>query len=198
MTKEEIVKIAKGLRTDFKCESDIMVDFCNSIIKELEQEPITENDLRVDCISRQAVIDMAGLSEWFDSSDSYNEFVIALSELPLVTPQEPQTFKWCTNCKEYDQEKHCCHRWSNVIRDTVEEMKQEYVEREVLDKIRAEIEQKLEQEEFARSVFRHEEKDCTKAEQCTGSIMAYRNVLKMFDKYKAESEGEDELHIRKM
>ena len=39
MTKEEIVKIAKGLRTDFKCESDIMVDFCNSIIKELEQEP---------------------------------------------------------------------------------------------------------------------------------------------------------------
>ena len=63
-------------------------------------------------------------------------------------------------------------------------------EKNVLDKIRAEIEQKLEQEEFARSVFRHEEKDCTKAEQCTGSIMAYRNVLKMFDKYKAESEEE--------
>lgn len=40
-----------------------------------------------DAISRQAVIDMTGLSEWFDSSDSYNEFVIALSELPPVTPQ---------------------------------------------------------------------------------------------------------------
>lgn len=53
--------------------------------------------------------------------------------------QEPQTFKWCTDCKEYDQEKHCCHRWSKVIRDTVDEMKQEYIEREVLDKIRAEI-----------------------------------------------------------
>lgn len=39
--------------------------------------------------------------------------------------QESQTFKWCTDCKEYDQEKHCCHRWSKVIRDTVEEMKQE-------------------------------------------------------------------------
>ena len=38
---------------------------------------------------------------------------------------EPQSFKWCTDCKEYDQEKHCCHRWSKVIRDTVEEMKQE-------------------------------------------------------------------------
>ena len=54
--------------------------------------------------------------------------------------QEPQTFKWCDTCKEYDQEKHCCHRWSRIIRDTVEEMKQEYIEREVLDKIRAEIE----------------------------------------------------------
>ena len=53
--------------------------------------------------------------------------------------QEPQTFKWCTDCREYDQEKHCCHRWSRVIKDTVEEMKQEYIERDVLDKIRAEI-----------------------------------------------------------
>lgn len=50
--------------------------------------------------------------------------------------QEPQTFKWCTDCKEYDQEKHCCHRWSRVIRDTVEEMKQE----PILDKARTEIE----------------------------------------------------------
>ena len=57
--------------------------------------------------------------------------------LPSVTPQEPQTFKWCTDCKEYDQEKHCCHRWSRVIRDTVEEVKQE----PILDKLRAEIEQ---------------------------------------------------------
>lgn len=46
-----------------------------------------------DCISRQAVIDMTGLSEWFDSSDSYNEFVIALSELPPATSQ-PKMGHW--------------------------------------------------------------------------------------------------------
>ena len=57
--------------------------------------------------------------------------------------QKPQTFKWCTDCREYDQEKHCCHRWSKVIRDTVEEMKQEYIEREVLDKIKGQIEDYL-------------------------------------------------------
>lgn len=28
-------------------------------------------------------------------------------------------FDWCHDCKEYDQEKHCCHRWSKVIRDTL-------------------------------------------------------------------------------
>ena len=39
--------------------------------------------------------------------------------------QEPTSYQWCTDCKEYDHEKHCCHRWSNVIRNTVEEMKQE-------------------------------------------------------------------------
>ena len=37
MTNEEAIRIATGLRTDFKCESDTMVDFCNTVIKALEQ-----------------------------------------------------------------------------------------------------------------------------------------------------------------
>ena len=60
----------------------------------------------------------------------------------------------------------------------------------VLCKIRSEIEQKIEQEEFARSVFRYEEKDTVKAEQCTGSIMAYNNVIKLIDKYMVEGSEE--------
>lgn len=48
--------------------------------------------------------------------------------------QEPQTFEWCTNCREYDQEKHCCHRWSKVIRDTVEEMKQQPCEDDTISR----------------------------------------------------------------
>ena len=38
-----------------------------------------------------------------------------------------ETFEFCARgeqpCKEYDQEKHCCHRWTKVIRQSVEEMK---------------------------------------------------------------------------
>lgn len=63
-----------------------------------------------------------------------------------------------------------------------------FEQKPTLDKIRAEIKTKIEEEEFARSVFRHEEKDTVKAEQCTGSIMAYNNVIKFIDKYMAESE----------
>ena len=43
----------------------------------------------------------------------------AIRELPSA---ESESFEWCTDCKEYDQEAHCCHRWSKMIRKTVEEM----------------------------------------------------------------------------
>ena len=77
-----------------------------------------------------------GKSDAEEFEKDFNEILdLAIKALE----QEPQTFKWCTDCKEYDQEKHCCYRWSKVIRDAVEEMKQEYIERDVLDKIRAEI-----------------------------------------------------------
>ena len=45
--------------------------------------------------------------------------------------------EWCTGCKEYDTEKHCCPRFNNVIRNTMNERIND-----VLDKIATEI-QKL-------------------------------------------------------
>lgn len=30
--------------------------------------------------------------------------------------------EWCTDCKEYNQEKHCCPRYNRVIRETIEEV----------------------------------------------------------------------------
>lgn len=76
---------------------------------------------------------------------------------------------------------------ADLCRDTANLL--EALERDsVLDKIRADIKAKIEEEEFARSVFRHEEKDSTKAEQCTGSIMAYNNVIKLIDSYNKERE----------
>lgn len=30
-------------------------------------------------------------------------------------------YEWCTECKEYDREAHCCHRWSKQIHKTLSE-----------------------------------------------------------------------------
>lgn len=37
-----------------------------------------------------------------------------------------ESFEWCTDCKEYDKDNHCCHRWTKRIRDTVSEMKSRF------------------------------------------------------------------------
>jgi len=37
--------------------------------------------------------------------------------------QAEESFEWCTDCKEYDQKQHCCHRFTKVIRQAVAEMK---------------------------------------------------------------------------
>lgn len=51
-----------------------------------------------------------------------------LSLYPSAEP-EVEVFEWCHDCKEYDQNKHCCHRWTKVIRQTVEEMRSQQPER---------------------------------------------------------------------
>jgi hypothetical protein len=42
----------------------------------------------------------------------------ALEQEPCYNPDE-----WCRDRSEYDQNKHCCPRFNNVIRKTVEEIK---------------------------------------------------------------------------
>lgn len=38
-------------------------------------------------------------------------------------------WEWCRECKEYDQEAHCCHRWTKVIRKTIAELEECYGEK---------------------------------------------------------------------
>lgn len=44
--------------------------------------------------------------------------------MPSAQP-EYRLDEWCTDCKEYDTEKHCCPRFNQVIRTTLNEMKSE-------------------------------------------------------------------------
>lgn len=52
----------------------------------------------------------------------YSELYDMVSMLPSVQP--PYKYdEWCTDCKEYDQTKHCCPRWNRVIRSTLEDIR---------------------------------------------------------------------------
>lgn len=104
-----------------------------------------------------------------------------------VTSQEPTSYQWCTDCKEYDQEKHCCHRWSKVIRDTVEEMKQEYIEREVLDKIREQIKSHLRGVEITLEVLVENDPLRPKME---GAKDTLEECLEIIDKAETEVDNE--------
>jgi formate-dependent nitrite reductase cytochrome c552 subunit len=47
-----------------------------------------------------------------------------IEHFPSAEP-ELEEFEWCTDCKEYDQTAHCCHRAQKVIQQVVEELKAE-------------------------------------------------------------------------
>lgn len=88
-----------------------------------------------DTISRQAAIDK--LNEGLDKIPVINnttnqairrdERISCVHELRSL-PSAKREYKygeWCTECKEYDKEKHSCPRFNAVIKKTIEEMKEE-------------------------------------------------------------------------
>ena len=74
-----------------------------------------------DLISRRAAID----ATW--EEPTYNDPLNVLAEvrdrLKALPSAQPDLDEWCTDCKEYNREKHCCPRWNRVIRETAEEVR---------------------------------------------------------------------------
>lgn len=76
-----------------------------------------------DLISRQAAIDAASY-ECGELRGVFGRIEERLKALPSAQP-ERRFDEWCTDCKEYDQEKHCCPRFNHVIRTTLQEVQAE-------------------------------------------------------------------------
>ena len=55
------------------------------------------------------------------SSKQFEAMTIAIAALE----QQMEDNEWCLDCKEYDKEQHCCHRFTKVIRQAVEERRRE-------------------------------------------------------------------------
>jgi hypothetical protein len=56
------------------------------------------------------------------SSKQFEAMTIAIA---AIEQQEKAFDEWCTDCKEYDKDRHCCPRFSRVIRGAVDEVKQQ-------------------------------------------------------------------------
>ena len=117
----------------------------SEVVRALTYQPTTKNDLGVDCISRADVNrliceyrdDAAETGSERDLERAYGANAVGelISELPSVTPQEPYP---CDTCK------HNNDPWYTEPCDSCcgsDGYEQKYIEREVLDRIKAKIEQ---------------------------------------------------------
>ena len=64
----------------------------------------------------------AGTADIFISKAAIND---ALDMAIAALEQQGEDNEWCLDCKEYDKEQHCCHRFTKVIRQAVEEHRRE-------------------------------------------------------------------------
>ena len=171
MTREEAIEMLKSKMDGNTDTSYEWAETVRMAIKALEQEPCE------DCVSRKALIERINHAEenfkadnmesiGSDDGDSFVDGVLSgvfniremVIQAPSVTPQEP--FK------------------PMVEIDLYSVVKQKYIEREVLDKIRAEIEEETERDDHAD-------------EYCDGYYDGMRKALAIIDKYKAESEDKE-------
>lgn len=65
------------------------------------------------------------LANWQGSLSLTDRERVALTFAVEYIKKHEETFEWCHDCKEYDKSEHCCHRWTKVIRDTVDELEKD-------------------------------------------------------------------------
>lgn len=76
-----------------------------------------------DLISRQAAISRAVTIPMFGRDIR----VVGVSELESLSSAQPDLNEWCTDCKEYDKEKHHCPRFNRVIREALKDTQPEII-----------------------------------------------------------------------
>ena len=63
-----------------------------------------------------------------DGNGMYHEEKVAYkSQIDELPSAQPDLDEWCTDCKEYDTERHCCPRWNRVIRETLKDAQTEII-----------------------------------------------------------------------
>lgn len=99
------------------------------VIEHLERMPSAQSETHdkrtethaCDLIDRQEAIDEINKLEYPSSLVDVKRIIV---ELPSA---QPDLDEWCTDCKEYDSERHCCPRFNRVIREALKEAQPEVI-----------------------------------------------------------------------
>lgn len=79
----------------------------------------------------EALFDWEMTYDWDDhcrEEDPKPAYIVSPSDvIEHLPPAQPDMDEWCTDCKEYDQERHCCLRFNRVIRETLKEAQPEII-----------------------------------------------------------------------
>ena len=147
VSEEEFKKIKESVKTDGDCISrkavlELYDKYHYSLATKVYE--FGEELKKLPTIPQTYSSVIAKIKMWSESPEySYGErnvMKVILQELEDTIPQTDyeshEEFGWCKGCKEYDTEKHCCHRYSSFIRETLQENINA-----VLDGIKAEISQ---------------------------------------------------------
>ena len=67
--------------------------------------------------------DYVGLPRLYEQNgfDCALRTVVDFPTIPQTDYESHEAFGWCKGCKEYDTEKHCCHRYSSFILESLNE-----------------------------------------------------------------------------
>ena len=171
-TKEECLVFFKELT---KLADVRFVPYYKMAIKALEQEPCE------DAISRQAVLDNAYAYGNGLEPEGYCVNVEDIQALPPVTPQQKKAINM-----ELKLDKRII---DEAVQEAVNDIKQNFVPKDVLDKIKAEI---LDEAEYAYADFDKYKEDILYAEpdELPDDDFRYglRRAIEIINKHKRESE----------
>ena len=115
MTAEEIADKA------LKAAKDSM----KRIVRELpsaQPERLTDDDFETIRIHLSAYKERLCNQHRWKEAEEYQRIIDRFMSFASAQP-EYKLDEWCTDCTEYDNEKHCCPRFNRVIRSAIEDSK---------------------------------------------------------------------------
>lgn len=85
-----------------------------------------DNRFEIIAEAKSDLLEATNIKDSPEEMAALDSFLFRCWQMGWLKKYEVNEFEWCHDCKEYDQEKHCCHRWTKVIRQTIVEVKQQY------------------------------------------------------------------------